>query len=190
MATLTQAERALYEDVWSLPEYADHAPGEVYLPAFLACVGDQRGSVLDAGTGSGKGALALNHAGFRVTMCDLTPAGLTDEARALPFVEACLWDDLATIAGRHTWVYCTDVLEHLPTALTALVVRRLLDASTYGVFLSVSLVPDHFGVLVGRALHQTVQPFGWWLELLRELGTVTDARDLGATGLYMVAPRG
>lgn len=198
--TVQQDERALYETVWTMPAYAEHAPGEVYLPIFQQMRESRRSrmlfetwlpadSVLDAGTGSGKGALALSGAGYRVTCCDLTPDGLVPEAQNLPFVETCLWGDVLGACGRHDWVYCTDVLEHIPPVFASLVVYRLLQCAKSGAFFSISLVPDSFGKWVGRPLHQTVMPYGAWLSTLNELGTVVDARDLGQTGVYLVEPR-
>jgi CRISPR/Cas system-associated exonuclease Cas4 (RecB family) len=42
------------------------------------------------------------------------------------------------------------------------------------VFLGIALVPDQFGVWMGTPLHLTVQPFTWWRDSLKELGTVVD----------------
>jgi SAM-dependent methyltransferase len=196
MSTIAAAERDLYSDVWtSLDDYATFAPGEAYLPLFLQIVGEARGVVLDAGCGSGKGGLALAGAGFDVTLCDLTDDGLTDEARrTLPFRRMCLWRDLRP----HVWAdkrwlvdytYCCDVLEHLPPQFTMLAVNQMLRVTALGLFLSVSLVPDQFGFWMGRALHQTVQPFTWWRDALRELGTVEEARDLLTSAVFYVRPR-
>jgi SAM-dependent methyltransferase len=199
MSTLQTAETDLYAGVWqTLEHYGDVAPGEHYLPIFLDCVkgeqgfGFSRGHVLDAGTGSGKGALALRGAGFRVTLCDLTDTGLVEEARALPFTAACLWQDLRGLTpfgGAFDWTYCCDVLEHVPPQLTMLACEQMLRVSRKGLFLGVSLVPDVNGVWVGRPLHQTVQSFCWWRDNLKELGTVVDARDLHGNATFYVRPR-
>ena len=193
MPPISERERATYDDVWGLSNYAAFSPGEHYLAQFLDMTGGahMRGRVLDAGCGSGKGALALQAAGFDVTLCDITNAGLVPEAQHLPFLRASLWHDLRAAHVRHgwrwpEWVYCTDVLEHVPTALTMLVAQRLIELARKGVFFSISLVPDRFGVMVGHPLHQTVQPFTWWRDHLREIGTVVECRDLIATGLYLV----
>ena len=190
MTTLLTRERATYEDIWGLEAYAAHSPGALHVPLFLDMSHAQmRMSVLDAGCGSGKGALALQAAGFdQVTLCDLTPAGLLPEARVFPFVESALWVDLKRLVGFHEWVYCCDVLEHIPTPFTMLVVQRLLDVARRGVFLSISLQPDHFGVWVGKPLHQTVQSYLAWREQLATLATVKESRDLLHTGLYLLEP--
>jgi 2-polyprenyl-3-methyl-5-hydroxy-6-metoxy-1,4-benzoquinol methylase len=197
MASLHTTERQTYSDIWSqVPHYADHAPGEHYVPLFVECVelfgrpklfGNQP-SVLDAGTGSGKGALALQKAGFRVTTCDYTNAGMVADARTLPFKEANLWQSLEPISPRGVfdYVYCTDVLEHIDTAFTMLAIHRMLRVSRRALFLSISLIPDNFGVHVGRSLHETVRPFTWWRDHIREVGTVLDARDLQTDATFYV----
>jgi hypothetical protein len=80
------------------------------------------------------------------------------------------------------------LLEHVDEAMTMLAIARMLEASTRGVFLSISLVPDQFGILVGRPLHLTVKPFTWWRDRIRELGTIAECRDLIDAGLYLVTP--
>jgi SAM-dependent methyltransferase len=193
--TMSEAERVLYEDMWEIDSYARHSPGEHFAPVFDSLVKERcagRGTVLDAGCGSGKGSVALAALGYDVMLCDLTPAGLIAEARSLPFLEASLWSDLRKVSvwkPFYDWVYCTDVLEHLPTQMVGLTVSRLLEVARRGVFISVSLLPDQMGVWAGRPLHLTVQGYLWWRDLLRELGTVVDARDLIVEGVFLVEPR-
>lgn len=186
--SLRQVERETYEAIWALPAYAERSPGEQYLPLFLDMAHpDRRDSFLDAGCGAGKTALALVAQGYPdVRLCDLTDAGLSDEARTLPFDTACLWEPLM---WRVDWVICTDVLEHIPTPFTMLVVSRLLEVAKKGVFLSISLMPDQFGAWVGKPLHQTVQTFAQWRDQLAALGRVTACRDLLHCGVYLVESR-
>jgi SAM-dependent methyltransferase len=190
------AERDTYDQMWAIDAYATLSPGVQYLPLFLDAITAHEGplprwhasSVLDAGTGSGKGALALRAAGLTVTLCDLTDAGLVDEARDLPFHVTPLWEPLRRIVGWHDWVYCCDVLEHIPPPFTMLVVSRLLEVARKGVFLSISLQPDAFGAWIGKPLHQSVQSFSEWRDQLATIGTVLEARDLLTVGVYLVQP--
>jgi 2-polyprenyl-3-methyl-5-hydroxy-6-metoxy-1,4-benzoquinol methylase len=190
-------ERETYESMWGVEDYSASSPGANYVEAFLVMAGitdPSQATVLDAGCGSGKGALALSALGFRVRMCDLTDAGIVPEARGLIFTETALWHDLRASLGYVSggladYVYCCDVLEHIPTHFTMLSIARMLEVCRHGLFLSIALVPDRFGVFVGYPLHQTVQSFVWWRDACAELGTVIECRDLGTTGLYLVAPR-
>lgn len=192
--SLVAHERATYEAMWLVEDYAKTSPGGQLVPAFLEMSGaTPRQTVLDAGCGSGKGAMALRDAGFKVTMCDLTPSGLLPEAD-LPFYEACLWDDLRTIGGyrlggKFDYVYCCDVLEHLPTPFVMLAVSRLLQVARKGVFLSIALQGDNFGVWVGKPLHQTVYGFVQWRDLLNTIGHVKECRDMLMNGIYLVEPK-
>ena len=197
---LVAQERDTYEQMWAVPAYAEHSPGQAMAPIFIEIVRRLYGhaydpaSVLDAGTGSGKGALALEAAGFRVALCDLTDAGLVPEARHLPFTQTALWDHLKPRVGyqhggQFDFVYCCDVMEHIPPAFTMLVVARLLEVARSGAFFSISLVPDAFGAWVGKPLHQSVQSFTQWRDQLATLGEVLECRDLLTTGVYFVRPR-
>jgi SAM-dependent methyltransferase len=182
--SLLDTERATYETVWSSVQgYAQHSPGEQYLPLFLQVVGDTRGTVLDAGTGSGKGARALHNAGFYVEACDFTSEGF-DAVDVALFIDQCLWHDFGPRS--YDWVYCTDVLEHIPPQFTMLAIDQMLRIAKEGLFLTVSLVPDSFGVWAGKSLHQTVQPFTWWKDSLKELGAVVEARDLISNAVFVV----
>lgn len=195
MSTIVAKERALYEDVWGgIQHYGDHSPGAQHVGLFQAMTGASSGSVLDAGCGSGKGALALRAAGFDLMLCDLTGEGRSEDVLSLPFVATCLWRDLrsvAYLAGVQTfdYVYCCDVLEHIPTEYTMLTLQRLLEVTGRGLFLTIALVPDQFGVWVGRPLHHTVRPFTWWRDRLRDLGHLVECRDLLLAGAYLVTPR-
>lgn len=194
MLTMRERERDLYETMWAIDSYRAHSPGQMMLPVFLDMVGgaDYRDTVLDAGCGTGRGALALRAAGYeQVHMCDLTPDGLDEEARALPFTEACLWHDLGRqlpylFGGKADWVYCCDVMEHLPTEFTMLAVANMRAVARKGVFMSVSLVRDNFGVLAGEPLHKTVQHYDWWKRALGQLGTLRESRDMIINGAYLL----
>jgi 2-polyprenyl-3-methyl-5-hydroxy-6-metoxy-1,4-benzoquinol methylase len=187
--TIAQAEQAKYETAWALDAYAAHSPGERCLPLFLAMSGAKGGSVLDAGCGSGKGAVALSAHGFRVTCCDLTADGLVPEARGFTFHDVLLWSDLKKATGFHDYVYCCDVLEHIPPTFTMLVIARLLETSRKGLFLSISTVPDQFGAWVGESLHHSVQPFVAWRDQIGEIGRIVEARDLLTSAVFWVVPR-
>lgn len=194
MSLLALTERETYEAMWAVEDYAKTSPGEQLVQPFLEMSGAEarpKVTVLDAGCGSGKGALALQAKGFSVELADLTDAGLLDEAKSLPFHRLALWEDVRhkTHGDRFDYVYCCDVLEHIPTPFVMLVVQRLLDVARRGLFLSVALQGDNFGVWVGKPLHQTVMNFVQWRECLSAVGTVKECRDMLMNGVYYVVPR-
>jgi SAM-dependent methyltransferase len=191
---VTARERDLYEEMWQHDAYGESSPGVRAMPIFLDMVKEhldidvRMASVLDAGCGSGRGSIALADAGFYVTACDLVDARVP-EARNFRFVRANIWDRLYGHVGFHDLVFCADVLEHIPTEFVGLVLEQLLGTARKGVFLQIAFGPDQFGALVGRPLHQSVFPFAWWRDRLRELGAVVDARDLVGCGVFFVRPR-
>lgn len=202
MSLVADRERATYDAAWGLSAYAEYSPGVTYAP-LLADYLPPPATVLEAGCGSGQGALALQQAGYSVLACDLTPTGLAPDAASVPYVTACLWSarqmravaylgkvkGILTRANSFDAVTCFDVLEHIPPTLTLLTAHNLLSLCAVGALFSISLLPDQFGVWVGKPLHHTVQGFTEWRDQLGELGTVDDARDLGHTGIYWVTPR-
>jgi len=191
--TLAHLERETYEAMWAVPDYANTSPGGQLVPAFLEMSGatpKATTTVLDAGCGSGKGALALKAAGFGVEMADLTPAGLLLEAGGIPFHGLALWDDIRQrTCCTYDFVYCCDVLEHVPTPFVMLAVQRMLEAAYRGVFISVALQGDNFGVWVGKPLHQTVMNFVQWRHMLSAIGRVVECRDMLMNGLYYLERR-
>lgn len=198
MRSLAEQTCELYTDVWQTVEpYGDTSPGGQLVPRFLemADLVTGRGrTVLDMGCGNGKGATALVEAEFAVTMADVTDAGLPEGlTNLIPFRQACVWDDLRASlgyvrGGKFDYVYCCDVLAHVPLPFTMLAVSRMLDMTRRGLFLSMGLQADVHGFWVGRSLHQSVQSFTEWRDQLNAIGTVQEARDWLHTGLYYVVP--
>jgi hypothetical protein len=180
---IAATERALYEDVWSLPGYKLYSPGLNAIERFERMTGATAGrSVADFGCGAGVAGLALVERGYRVQLVDHTDAGLSPEARALPFHERSLWKWPSCYVD---YGFCVDVLEHIPTELTSLTIYHMTCA-TKVLYLEVSTVPDMGGLPLGQTLHKTVQPFGWWLALCREIGTVTQAVDLMERAAFVI----
>ena len=179
---VAESERLKYEKAWSIPEYANHSPGAQAVELFAEMC-EPYGDVIDLGTGSGKGALALKDIGLDVTMLDLTFDGLVEGTDGIRRIEAPLWGKWL---GAWDWGYCADVMEHIPPEYTMLVLDRIMSHCEQ-VFFHICFVPDGFGKVVGQPLHLTVMPFEWWKSHLSEFGAVVECRDLMANGVYHVA---
>lgn len=186
MGTIAEREKDTYETMFGIEAYSVESPGETFAPLFVEMAKPKLGElILDAGCGSGKGTLALRALGHSVIMADLVDARCEEARLNASFTGGvCLWDDLYSLYA--DWTFCCDVLEHIPTEFTMLVVANLLKIAHRGVFFSIALEPDNFGALIGKSLHQTVKPFTWWRDRLVELGTIIECRDLLTTGLYLV----
>jgi len=185
MINLLAREKDRYEELINgMPEYLENSPGAHHAELFMEMSGAQPGdSVLDAGCCSGKGGVALSELGLDVTLQDITPVGLRDQALELPFIEGSVWETCTPSV--FDWVYCTDVMEHIPTEFVMLTLDRLCRRALKGAFFTISLQPDQFGVYIGEPLHLTVQPYVWWRERLKDVTTLRDKRDFLATGIYL-----
>lgn len=182
-----ETERVKYTRMWTeVPGYRNHSPGEKLANDFLARADWQPGeSLLDAGSGTGRASRRLAEAGLNVFMLDITRTA-TDAKISLPFVEACLW--ALPFKASFNWVYCCDVLEHIPTDKVDAVLDNLAAATSNGAFLQIALWADGFGRRINDVLHLTVQPAGWWLDrIMRRWNDVTsegsgDGRLIVLTG--------
>lgn len=160
----TNSERAKYEKAWSIPGYADFAPGLHELAGALKWMQPEAGSsITDWGSGSGKASDALRERGFRVRMVDI--AANAYKGKHGPVIEACLWE-LPEDLGATDHGYCTDVMEHIPPERVEAVLAGIAQRTTRSVFFQIALYHDRFGAQVGAPLHLSVFPPAWWQERL------------------------
>lgn len=181
-------ETAKYRAMWAVDDYRVIAPGEGFLGILLG-LGVQPGCrVVDVGCGTGRASVALAKLMIQPTLVDAIPEARDPDARDLPFVEACLWDNWPAQVGPQDVAYCCDVLEHIPEPLTMLVVERCLQAAPIAV-LHIAHEADIMGGRIGQPLHLTIRPFTYWRDHLAEVGDLQEARDLIGHGLYILSRR-
>jgi hypothetical protein len=168
--------------MWSVAGYRQFSPGEEAAQTFLDVVKPD-GLVIDFGSGTGRGALAISKAGHDVFMLDFASNCRDNETLHLPFLEHDLTEPCAL---RAPYGYCTDVMEHIPPAQVDLVIRNIMG-SAETVFFQVATVPDNFGAVINQRLHLTVEEHAWWLETFQRLGyRVTFDRDIGQQSQFVV----
>ena len=160
-------ERRKYEKMWTEVEgYRTNSPGEKLVKTFLDhAQWDKGDTLIDCGAGTGRASKRLDEAGLNVLMLDITRTA-TDMDNRLPFVAACLWD--MPFKQRFDWVYCCDVMEHIPTERVDEVLDNLRAMTGYGAFMQIALFADGFGARIGQTLHLTVKPAAWWLEKIQK----------------------
>jgi cyclopropane fatty-acyl-phospholipid synthase-like methyltransferase len=167
--TIAEHEQEKYRLMWQVPSYRGASPGERLVPMFLELAQWDKGDeLIDCGAGTGRASKLLADAGLDVTMLDITKTA-ADPGIQLPFIEACLWDMAEVWPGRFDWVYCCDVLEHIPTDHVDDVLDNLTCMSGYGAFMNIALFHEIHGPrFVGEHLHLTVKPADWWLSKIKQ----------------------
>lgn len=194
--TTVEAERQKYEKIWANEDYAKHSPGEEIASLFFEISKAAPGeTVIDLGTGSGKGALVLDEFGLDVTILDLTFSGLDERAQKFEKVEAPLWgrwnsrtSNGHSVPREWDYGYCADVMEHIPPEYVMLTLTRVM-VSCERAFFHICFMPDGFGKTIGEPLHLTVMPFEWWKARLGEVGQIVECRDLLSNGVFYVERR-
>lgn len=173
--------------MWGVDEYSRNSPGAQLVDFFCRIARPKPGaSILDVGAGAGAGSRALRDLGFSVRAFDITAEAWRHEDIHLD--TGCIWRDLTKTFAYFDFAYCTDVMEHIPTEFTALAISEILKTvhDDGRAFFSISFGPDNCGQFIGEPLHLTVKPFTWWCNLIREVGTLHDARDLIGDGVFLV----
>ena len=162
----TESERLKYSKIWTeVPSYRVRSPGELLVPYFLRWASWTAGdTLLDAGSGGGKASIKLQEAGLTVTMLDISKEGPAPEAKGIPFIEACLWELPGNLRA-YDWIYCCDVLEHIPEEKVDLVFGGLANRMIKGAFFQIAMFPSTCNC-TGDTLHLTLKPENWWLERL------------------------
>lgn len=184
---IIDTERAKYKEIWTdVPDYRGYSPGMENVSRFMDIVKPDRNStILDIGCGTGLAGIEFEKLGLCPYWIDITDAAIVPEAHGR-FMEAALWSNWPNLRKfGYDYGFCCDVMEHIPTEYTMLVIDRIIS-SCRTTWFQIALVPDQFGAVIGKPLHLTVKPFGWWLERLKLAGDVIDARDLCGQALYLV----
>lgn len=181
--SLLETERDKYERMWNESSYSNWSPGEAAVGTFVGIVPwAQDDSLVDLGCGTGRAGLVLSKLGFNVTLLDFCQRAV--QATHLPFVEACLWD---LPFMRFDWIYCVDVLEHIPPEMVDQVLQQMAKITNKGGYLQIALFEDHCGKTIGETLHLTLESPEWWLAQIGKHWPVTyikDSRDIRGNDGY------
>lgn len=151
------SERKKYQKAWTMAYEPDSSCGLHHANYFMHTFDiAPQATVADVGCGNGVASAYLHSRGLQVTGIDLVDTAWT---QTLPFIEACIWE-LPDIQA--DYVFCTDVLEHLPEEKVDLALDNIKKIATKGVYFSIATRPDSKGKEIDEVLHLTVKPFEWW----------------------------
>lgn len=177
-------EAAKYRKMWDIPAYREFSPGEHLVCEFIRTAKPKKGAtILDVGCGPGRASLWLNNFGFKVIPVDLVENCLDAEVRTVLGDRFRKIDITRQKLPRADYVFCCDVMEHLPPDDVDGALRNILNACDRA-FFSIALVDDEFGEKIGEPLHLTVRSFEWWRRKLDGMGHVVKARDAKTTAVF------
>lgn len=171
---LTKQEQEKYESIWNVPSYRASSPGFLQTAVFFDFFKDllkPHDSITDFGCGSGFSALSFLENNLTVHLIDIASNALHDKITALTllspdrikFTTSCIWELNEDIPSSD-WIYCVDVLEHLPTEKIDDALREIAKRTKKGGLLQIFLQDEPFGQLIGETLHLTIKPLPWWIE--------------------------
>ena len=168
---LETKERQKYERVWNDPFYTEsESMGLKIIRRFPTIRTFEKfgcKTILDAGCGNAQFVDLINDGNFSFSVegCDLVPVPERDE-----IYYCCLWND--DIRKTYDGIFCTDVLEHIPTSKIDTVIKNLADHCSKVAVFGICLQQDNYGKETGEFLHLTVRPVTWWLNKLDEHFTI------------------
>ncbi len=188
---MIEEEKRKYELMWKENSYRVVSPGYNATLHFFEhfkgkiALGD---SLIDFGCGTGAAASVFLPLGLQVQLVDIASNCLDEQIlhlmRLLPgqiiFHESTLWD-LSQDIAKADWIYCCDVLEHIPEMYIDAALSQMAEKCKKGGFFQIALQEEPFGDLIDMQLHLTLQPKEWWIQKLQTFFSI-DAygpEDLG-----------
>lgn len=181
-AKMTEQEK--YQEIWARQEYHQFSPGQHAAKDFDDLFKPTpKTHVVDLGCGTGRGGAAIfDRSGCRLTMIDFVNALDTDNE--FTFLLRDITKPLDDLQA--DYVFCTDVMEHIPPPDVDKVIQNALKLAPTA-FFQISLVPDDMGELIGQELHLSVHPCDWWISEFQRLGfKVPNHCDKGDIAQYVV----
>jgi len=143
-------EKAKYDLIWrDCPNIRESSAGEAFAPFFLEGFGSEMRAgqtLIDFGCGTARVAKSFLNKGLNVTLVDISPYALDEEIRNMlilfanqvHFVQACLWQLPKELKSAY-WIYCCEVLEHIPEDYLDAVLSQMSERMRFGGYISIHL---------------------------------------------------
>src|SRR5882724_7593528 len=129
---IIDTERAKYQEIWTdVPDYRKYSPGMENVQRFMDIIKPKpMSSLIDIGCGTGDAGLEFVNRGLMVVWLDITDAGLSKKISPNHFIKSALWMDWdwRNRGLKFDYGFCCDVMEHIPTEYTMLVIDRIVSA--------------------------------------------------------------
>ncbi|NGX26488.1 MAG: hypothetical protein K940chlam6_00411 [Chlamydiae bacterium] len=190
----TESEKSKYDIIWrDHPSYRECSPGEAFATFFFdGFKGEIRAgqTIIDFGCGTARVAKDFLSKGLNITLVDISPYCLDEEIRhlltlfanQLHFQQGCLWQLPESLKSAY-WIYCCDVLEHIPEDFIDVCLEQMAKRTRYGGYFSICLQEDLAGKRLGHPLHLTVKEKAWWERKIDQHFTIV-GEDAVADDLY------
>jgi len=185
--SLSEQEKEKYEQMYKkFPMY--NAEGQAGYLAEVFCTLHQKeilkgDTFIDFGCGRGAAAPQFLSRGVSAHLIDITEQALAPEiffetlkGDSCQFTQSCLWE-LPESVSSADWVFCLDVLEHIPEEKVDTVLDAIHVRMKKGGMLNIALSPDNWGKKIGEILHLTVQSRDWWNERLMKRFSLKEISD-------------
>jgi SAM-dependent methyltransferase len=157
-----------FDLIWDKGSYRMGSPGQRIVPLFKEWA-YPGASVNDYGSGTGRAAVELVKAGYKVNMVDISLTAIEPEAAALvaqnraTLTIASLWD-LPKAFPVSDWGFCAEVLMTLPPDKLSGVLRNI-HKTCKNLFCQVANWGD---LRCGIRVNTILQDEDWWEEKLKE----------------------
>lgn len=158
-------EQQKYERLWGTSIYREYAPAEHAAKQFNKLF-PVKGTVIDFGCGTGRGAMELRNHGHQVVAVDFANNCLDWNIRE--HIELHQADLTQPMLLRGDYGFCVDVMEHITPDQVDNVIRNIMECVPV-CFFQISLVDDDLGSVIKQKLHLSVHSRYWWSECFKRL---------------------
>lgn len=156
LESVSRSERDKYKKMWRHSQYGEASHGLASIGKVLKDhIKVSRGEkAYDFGCGDGGVVDFLADRGIDTTGIDIVACDSS-------ILEHPLWDMPSDLEPA-PYGFCFDVMQCVPEELVAPSLAGISRLVTKEAWFQIALGEDDFGTLIGKKLHVTLKPIGWW----------------------------